>query len=382
MFSYTGELANNVAGGARRGTVFAGAGAAQFTLHLHRLVGWRGARLFVFGLGTNGGAPSGLVGDVQGVSNLQAPPGLRLEEAWLQQNLLDDRVSLLAGRYDVSTEFYFSASGNLFVNASLGTGAAFALSGVEGPSIYPFTAVGGRVAVKPSANSVVRVAALDGVPVDRPGGGVHLFAPGDGALLVGELAVLSRPDTAAPTSDRRFRIGRGQSRPYSRKIALGGWYYTARFPDLADTLSNGAAVQRRGSGGAYAIADQPLWRASHGAPGLVMAFLQLGVADPRVNQIAGYVGGGFTMTAPFPKRAQDQLGLAVAAARNGSHFANAQGANGISVAGETAIELTYLAQFAWIAIQPDLQYVIHPGGTRTKRNAFVPGLRISVSRSD
>jgi porin len=382
MFSYTAEVVNNVAGGGRRGTVYDGASAAQFTLHLRRLVGWRGARFFLFVLGTNGGAPSGLVGDVQGLSDLQAPPGVRLEEAWLQQDMFGNRVSLLAGRYDVSTEFYFSTSGDLFINGSLGTGAAFGLSGVEGPSIYPFTAVGGRIAIKPSRNSVVRFAALDGVPVDRPGGGIHLFAPGDGALLVGELALLSRPDTATLPSDRRFHIGRGLSRPYRGKIALGGWYYTARFPDLFDTLSTGAPVQRHGSGGVYVITDRTLWRASHGAPGFITGFVQLGVGDPRVNQIGGYVGGGFTMTAPFAKRSQDQVGIAVAAARNGSHFVHAQSANGISTATETALELTYLADFAWLTVQPDLQYILHPGGTRTKRNALVISLRISVSRSN
>src|SRR5712691_9796792 len=94
-FSYTGELVQNADGGARRGATFAGAAGVQVTLPLRRLVGWHGARLFVFALGTHGGAPSDLVGDVQGVSNLEAPAEVRLEEAWLQQNLLANRLSWL-----------------------------------------------------------------------------------------------------------------------------------------------------------------------------------------------------------------------------------------------------------------------------------------------
>src|SRR5947208_14872522 len=105
-FSYTGELVQNAGGGARRGTTFTGAAGGEVTLLLGRLVGWHGARLFVFALGTHGGAPSDLVGDVQGVSNLEAPTKVRLEEAWLQQNLLDNRLSWLVGRYDLNTEFY------------------------------------------------------------------------------------------------------------------------------------------------------------------------------------------------------------------------------------------------------------------------------------
>lgn len=371
-FSYTGELVQNAGGGARRGATFAGAAGGEVTLLLGRLVGWHGARLFVFALDTHGGAPSELVGDVQGVSNLEASAAVRLEEAWLQQDLLDNRLSWLVGRYDLNTEFYRLQSAALFINSSFGIGPEFAHSGVAGPSIFPNTAVGTRVDFKPSPNVVWRAAVLDGVPVDRPGDGIRVFASGDGALLVGEVALLARPDTVGVPRQRRFGIGRGRARPYGAKLAIGAWYYTARFSDLVDTLPSGASVQHRGSGGAYLIGDLTVRS--------LTAFAQLGLGDGRVNQIGGYLGGGFTFTAPFSSRAQDALGLAVAAARNGSHYERAQTAAGVPAAGETSVELTYLAQLgSWLTVQPDLQYVIHPGGTRAPRNAVVPGLRVAVS---
>jgi porin len=379
-FSYTGEVVGDVAGGARRGAIALGVAGAQLTLRLRQLVGWHGASIFVFALDTHGGAPSYLVGDVQGVSNIEASAAVRLEEAWLQQNLLGNRLSWLVGRYDLSTEFYRLQSGATFINSSFGTGPEFALSGVAGPSIFPKTAVGTRVDLKPSPNVVWRAAVLDGVPVDRPEDGIHLFAPGNGVLLVGEMALLARPDTPSVPRHPRFQIGRGPTRPYAGKVALGAWYYTARFPDLVDTLSDGEPVRHRGSGGAYLIADQTVWSAGRGRPRALMAFAQLGLGDGRVNQIGGYLGGGLTLAAPFPSRAQDVLGLAVAAARNGSHYERAQAATGIPAAGETTVELTYLAQLSsWLAVQADLQYVIHPGGTRARRNAVVPGLRVAVS---
>src|SRR3989441_591410 len=99
----------------------------------------------------------------QGVSNLEAPTKVRLEEAWLQQNLLDNRLSWLVGRYDLNTEFYRLQSGALFINSSFGIGPEFAHSGVAGPSTFPNTAVGTRVDFKPSPNVVWRAAVLDGV---------------------------------------------------------------------------------------------------------------------------------------------------------------------------------------------------------------------------
>jgi hypothetical protein len=182
-FSYTGEVVGDAAGGARRGATYAGAAAAQITEALRRIVGWSGLELFAFVLGTHGGAPSDRVGDVQGVSNLQAPETLRLEELWLQQNLFGNRLSVLAGRYDLNSEFYRLQSGGVFVNSSFGIGPELAQSGAAGPSIFPNTSVGARLALKPSPNAVLRVAMLDGVPVDRAHGSARVFAPGDGALL-------------------------------------------------------------------------------------------------------------------------------------------------------------------------------------------------------
>ena len=47
---------------------------------------------------------------------------------------------------------------------------------------------------------------------------------------------------------------------------------------------------------------------------------------------------------------------------------------------QTAVELTYLAQLGpWLAVQPDLQYVIAPGGIRGTPNALVLGLRVAAS---
>jgi porin len=379
-FSYTGDLMPNVAGGVRQGTALAGVAGVESTLLLRQLVGWHGARIFVFIVGTHGGTPSDFVGDVQGVSSLEAPAAVRVEEIWLQQNLLGNRLSWLVGRYDLNTEFYRLQSGALFINSSFGMGPELALSGVAGPSIFPNTAVGTRVDFKPSPNVVWRAAVLDGAPVGRPEGGIRLFAPGDGVLLAGEVAFLSRPDTVPERRQRRFQIGRGPARSYTGKLAIGAWYYTERFPDLVDTSASGLPVRHRGSGGAYLIGDQTLWSAGEGGAGSLMAFVQLGLGDSRVNQIGDYFGGGLTLLALFRGRPQDELGLAMAAARNGSHYQRAQLGTGDSAANETALELTYLAQLdSWLMVQPDIQYVIHPGGTRARRSALVLGLRVALS---
>ena len=98
--------------------------------------------MFVDLLASFGGHPSAYAGDIQGVSNIDAPAGVRIEEAWLQQNLLDGRLSLLAGRFDVSAEFYRLQSATLFLNSSLGTGPECFLAHVGSASMASGLRVG------------------------------------------------------------------------------------------------------------------------------------------------------------------------------------------------------------------------------------------------
>ena len=379
---YDGEGLVNATGGARTGAAYLGNLRLQLTLDGERLLGWPGATFFLEGLWTHGGHPSRIVGDAQGVSNLEAPGGWQLYEIWLQQNLLDNRVSALVGRYDINSEFYRLQSAALFVNSSFGIGPEFSQSGRGGPSIFPDTAVGIRLAFKPARDVVLRAAVLDGAPVDRPDGGHRVFAQGDGLLLVGEAAFLTRPVAEDRPLGSRFRIGRGgASRPYDGKLAVGGWYYTAEFDDLNDRERDGRPVRHRGSAGAYVLADELVHRSAAQPRRQVNVFAQLGFGDARVNRFGFYAGGGLVFAGLFPSLENDELGLAVAVARNGSHFIELQRQDAVPVTGtETAVELTWLVQIGkHLALQPDLQYVMRPGTDATRKDALALALRFEVS---
>jgi porin len=103
---YDGEAVSDMSGGLRRGATYLGILNLHLTVDAQRLVGWPGATVFLYGLGIHGGHPSTFVGDAQGVSNIEAPAGWRLEEAWVQQNLFGHRFSVLFGQYDLNSEFY------------------------------------------------------------------------------------------------------------------------------------------------------------------------------------------------------------------------------------------------------------------------------------
>ena len=377
--TYDGTALRNLHGGARTGTTYVG------NLHLKltatgEAIGWPGTSAYAEVLTLHGGHPSHFVGDAQGASNLEGPTGTQVEELWLQHNFKGSGASLLVGIYDLNSEFYRLRAAGLFVNSAFGIGPEFAQSGVEGPSIFPRTSAGLRLALKPTADTVLRAAVLDGVPLVRPDGSHAAFRGGDGLLIVGEFAMLTRPGTGADRpASMRDRIGRFSSlTPYDGKLAIGAWHYSGRFADLVDTDGAGAPLQRNGSSGAYVVAER-LLLGGGASTRHVAAFMQAGVADARTNRFGAYLGAGIVASGWGPARDSDQLGVSVAHATNGGHYLRSRATGGVTSA-ETTIEWTYLTQLSKsLTVQPDLQYVIHPDTDPSIRNAWVLQLRFEIA---
>jgi porin len=379
---YDGDAFANLGGGVQRGATYEGNLHLQLFLDGGRLFSSPDTTAFITGIVIHGGQPGSFSGDAQGVSNIQAPPDVKLEEAWVQRNFFAGRSSVLAGRYDLNSEFYRLNSAGLFLNSSFGVGPEFSQSGSAGPSIFPNTAIGARIAFKPTPNVVLRTATLDGAPYDRPDGSRGAFRGGDGLLVVTEAAFLTRPAPYAQPSNRRFRIGRGANLPpYDDKFAVGAWHYTATFNDLSDVNPNGQPVQRHGSSGVYLLVDRGLFQSQEKPAQKLAAFLQFGVGDGRVNRFGSYASSGLVASGLMPGRPTDELGLAVAMARNGSHYIASQQQQGMPAqSSETAIELTYLSQInKWLTMQPDFQHVIHPNTTPSINNARTFQLRFEIA---
>jgi len=331
---YDGAAFDDLGGGLRRGSTYLG------TLRLQLTFARRGLTVFAEGLNIHGGQPDDFAGDAQGVSNLAAPHGSRIEEAWIQQALFDDQVSLLFGRYDLSTEFYRSQSGGLFLNSSLGTGPELSQNA---PSIYPDTKEGARVEYRPVRSVLLRAARFHD-------------------LSIGEAAYLYRPAAGNEPRNPHLRLGRlAGLAPYQSKVAVGAWRFT-----------------NEGSDGAYVVADQTIAADPGQGARRLAAFGQLGFDRARGDRFARYTGIGLALSAPFRGRDNDEVGLALASGYDHARYTAQAGPP--AAKGETTIECTYLAPVtSRVAIQPDLQYVIHPDSRRTTKNALVALLQFEIS---
>jgi porin len=274
-----------------------------------------------------------------------------LLEAWIERRLGETgraSGSVRAGLLDLNADFDSIAPAALFENSSHGIAPDLSKSGRNGPSIFPVSALGLRLAWSPSERWTLAGAAFDGLSgdPDHPKAFAAIrLNPRDGALLIGQLDY--HPTKAA-------------------QLSIGAWRYSAPLPTVADPT-----VAVRGHGGVYAFVEGPV-------PGLAgwSGWLRAGRADGAVQAVAGYLGAGLTRKGLIAGRPDDLLGVAVASAAAGGSARRLLGLNHT----ETTVELTYQAPVhAGLTVQPDIQYVRHPSSRGGIPDALAVGLRFVLS---
>lgn len=346
--TYTVDLLSNLAGGVRTDTRLMGlldvvadidgeaAGLDGVRFHLDAQ--------FVHG----GGFSESVVGDAQGVSNIDAPRGLRPLEAYAALALgTEGAGEIKAGLIDLNGIFDVQEVGGHFIHSSHGIGPDFSQSGLNGPSIFPTTAT--AVTIEWNAEGwAARAGLFDAVAgdPDHPRRTVIRFPGESGLLLVGEI---------------ELDLGESASAQF------GGWGYTSRF-DAIDRPERLA-----GNSGVYGMVEATLARRGESA---LDGWVRIGAARAAINPIGAYLGGGLAYG-----HDDGRIGVAVAHARLGDPAIRGGLASGSRPdRAETAIELSYAHRVSdWLTLQPDLQYVVNPGWDRSRDDAFVAGVRVQFT---
>ncbi len=274
-------------------------------------------------------------------------------EGWYEHKLFNGEVSALFGLHDYNSDFYALDYASTLVNSSFGIGVDATQIGV---SVYPVTALGTRVKYNPNDNFYLQGALYDGVPGDpeHTHGTRVKFDSGDGAFYAYELGTVASEE---------------ESKTAYYKLALGGWFHTAKFETYA-------GEEKKRNFGYYFIGESSILREDDDAQGLGV-FAQFGYADPNKNQTGFYFGSGFQYVGAVPTRDEDILSFGLAHARNSQRFTNLN--EGFERA-ETALEVSYIVSVTpYLSLQPDLQYIVNPGTDKALDNAFVGIFRTQVA---
>lgn len=381
---YIAEGAGNVSGGGDQGAVYNGLVNLAADVNFEKLTGWEGGTFHVAMLYPHGRSlTEHYVHDLFTLSNLDASDDVHLFELWVEQNLFAGTLSARLGQMAVDQEFAFTEQGALFANSAFGW---FPIAGnnVTAP-VYPQGAPGVRLKWQPTEQSFLQFAITDGDvnPTDAAGNetnphGVE-FRFDEGAFMIGEagyawmLANKTKPGM----------------------VKFGGWYHTADAPSLrwddtglslADPLSSGNPATYSGNWGVYLAAEQVLWKedpADQESTQGLGVFGRAGYAPADRNPLGLYLEGGVTRTGFLPGRDDDVCGLGIAygqlsrAAQDLGADANYFNATTDPVPDyELVIEAEYQIQLRpGLAVQPGLQYIIHPGGSAAIDDALVISLR-------
>jgi len=353
---YKFEFNDNWRGGFRNRAEELGMFQLRSSYNLETLTGWKGASGYASALALHGGNPSENVGDLQGTSNIEAPGrgALKLYEAWLQQRLFENHLSILAGLHDLNSEFYATQSSALFFNNGFSIGTEFSQSGTDGPSIFPRAAVGTRVKAEWDSFLYVQAAGYDGAAGNpgRPQETSFRINATDGMLLIAEVGLLpgQKPE--------------GEMKP--GKYAIGFWGYTQ--PSARHWLS-GAPEKDYGS---YFFFDQSV--SDHMA-----LFFRFGIANGEIRKVDSSMSSGIAVKKVIPHRPHDVIGFALSRIGSSNEYKESQLRLGQHIKShENVLELSYRLQcLPGFVIQPDYQYV--NGTSFSALNAEVLSVRLELS---
>ena len=165
---------------------------------------------------------------------------------------------------------------------------------------------------------------------------------------------------------------------------LGGYFHTGRFEKFDRSIAHDPAGEVvHGNGGFYLLADQMLYREAGptSVQGLTPFSALLFAPRSSINTFPFFFNAGLTYRGLIPGRDDDEALFGVVYGGFSSDRRRAQRAAGLARQDfEMVLEWSYIIQLGpWLKVQPDVQYVIKPGGTGDIPDALVLGTQIAVN---
>lgn len=294
---------------------------------------WKGGKFFSLyqlktGYGLSG--ENGAMGDYFGFDGWEMDQISQISELWYQQKFFDGKIRLKIGKQDSNTDFGFLNSGWDFMNT------AFSVNPNTPLPSFPYTPFGFMAEVNPKEWLSIRngIYSKDSCPFNIT---EIEFKP----------TIKNMPG--------RYMIGAwemGDTNGYS--VATG--------VEEEETVYN--TFYR--NYGVYFNFEQMVYKEQKDNPddmqGLVV-FGQTGMSPSNKNDLSKYGAIGLHYKGPFPKRDNDIVGLALGCGNFASRLNNITYDLGGRTGSETVVEGFYrLFITKWFYLQPDVQFIMNPGG--------------------
>ncbi len=354
---YATDLQASVAGGQRRGQAYAALLDIGIDVDMGKLAGLRGLRFDVSGDWASGTDLSLDIGNTFTVGQYFDGQRVRLANMYLEQSLFDGRLELKAGRFSTGADFLTSPIDFSFVNDALNPILFAVQENVPGVTADPNATWGGRIVGRPtpalslSAGAFYSDPTLNQLTADGTEFGISRAA---GYFVIGEVGYTVHAENDAPGLRGRYR--------------LGGYYDSNQYVSLSNP-----GRQQTGNYGFYVIGEQMVIR--EGGPGSSKGLSLFGTLiyapQASINPLPWFGSAGASYRGLVPGRDRDTAA-----------FALYYGGFSRYLPGQTyemVLEWTYaIAVGRRLTVQPDIQYVINPGGVSSIGNAVVLGVQLAI----
>jgi porin len=236
---------------------------------------------------------------------------------------------------------------------------------------YPNATWGGWLKVKPTPRIYIMSGIYNGDPlirnIDNNGADFSMNGP---AFVINEIGY-------------QLNGLPGESRLLGN-YKVGFWYDDSSFTDFRTVGSGMRSENTRGNWGSYGLFDQVLvpFGQAESNRGFGIFGSVLVAPDESISQLPYFFTAGVACRGLFDSRPRDTAGVGIVYGDFSSDLRHSEERQRVGVQNyETVVELTYRLYFQKSAVffQPDLQYVIRPGGIGRIDNALVLGCQIGIN---
>ena len=375
--TFVTDALGNPIGGVRHGFKGASNLGVDLQFDLAKLAGLPGASFDIsFSERFGSSLSDDNVGNVFSVQQVFGGQTYRLVNMAYQQQLFDDRVELRVGRIAAGDDFLVSPYNYVFVQNGFDGNPVGVFFNAPGTSAYPSATWGGVVKGKPTERIYVMGGLYNGDPSIRANKHHGADFSMDGPLFaIGEVGY-------------QFN-GLPGDQGLLGNYKAGFWYDDSQYTDFTTVARGRTPNVSRGNWGLYGLFDQVLVR--FGEPGSNRGFGITGSVlvspDQSVSQMPFFSTAGVVVRGAFASRPTDVGGFGVVFGRFSDDLQDSQRRArqldptvGVQKH-EIALELTYRLRFYGDALffQPDLQYIIRPGGTGKIADALVAGFQAGIN---
>ncbi len=350
---YTTILGNPV-GGEKKGVQYAGLLNAYLKFDLEKLLSIKRTKFIISGSWASGRSLSEEdIGNFFTASEVFSGRTVRLYQLFLESELMENVLRAAVGRMAVGDEFATSPLFYNYVNTSIDGNPISIPINDEGFLIIPDAGWAVRLHANPIKEIYLKAGIYNSNPdVGSDRHGVD-FSFRKGVILISEVGYLHNQNKS--------------SEGFPGRYTFGAFYDTKKF----DELSN-KSEKEKGNYGLYWIVEQMIYRETAQDDQGLTPWAALTISpDENINTFPFFVSGGFVYRGLLPNRNDDNAAFGFAYGSISDELEDKDY--------ELMLELTYIIQATpWLQIQPDVQWIVHPGGSSDIPNAVVVGAQLAV----